>query len=276
MSLRSSMKIFKWLKMPFSKSKNNEKTLDLIVDLDDRGKVLLDEFLELTQENADDIMVPRPAICGLPIDGNLEKTIAIVKAQPFSRYPVYGDGIDDIRGFVHIRDIAISQLSKEPFHLETLLQKVLVVPESLSILNLLEKFNESRIHMAVVVDEYGSTNGLVTASDILRHLLGETLEETEFNGADVPLHWISDRSVVITGSYDMDDLLEETILTLTPEEDAQDPGTLNGYIQLLAGRVPDRMEVLTNHQGIEFHALEVTPRSVLKVKMTHPTVPLKK
>lgn len=270
------MKIFKWLKMPFSKSKNNEKTLDLIVDLDDRGKVLLDEFLELTKENADDIMVPRPAICGLPIDGSLDKILSIVKNQPFSRYPVYGEGIDDIRGFVHIRDIAISQFSKDSFHLETLIQKVLVIPESLSILNLLQKFNESRIHMAIVVDEYGSTNGLVTASDILRHLLGETLEETEINGANIPPHWISDKSVVIYGSYDMDRVIEETILKLTPEEDAQDPGTLNGYVQLLAGRVPDRMEVLTNHQGIEFHALEVTPRSVLKVKMTHPTESLKK
>lgn len=268
------MSIINW----FSRSKNkmDESTLELVEDLDEKGKILLDEFLDLAKEHADDVMVPRPDICAIPADITEPDLKAFITKNAFSRYPVYKETLDDIVGFVHIRDIAFGLITQKKFDLSPWINQILVVPESISVLNLLQEFSESRIHMAVVVDEFGSTHGLVTASDILRHLLGETMEETEEKSEAFETQWISDHTVIVSGQYEMEDLLKETNITLTPDENEQDPGRVNGYVQLLAGRVPDRSEVISNHQGIEFHILDANPRSVLKVKITWPGDVLKK
>lgn len=270
------MSLINWLSRSLTKNKMDESTLELVEDLDEKGKILLDEFLDLAKENADDVMVPRPSICAIPVDINENDLKEFISKNAFSRYPIYKESLDDIIGFVHIRDIAFALMTQKQFDLTPWINQILFVPESISVLNLMQEFSESRIHIAVVVDEFGSTHGLVTASDILRHLLGETLEESEEKSGTIEPTWVSDRTVIVGGQYEMEDLIEETHITFTPDEQEQDPGTLNGYVQLLAGRVPDRAEVITNHQGIEFHILDANPRSVIKVKITWPKDNLKK
>jgi hemolysin (HlyC) family protein len=269
------MKLPNWLRSLWEhndKQKLRESLEEIISEveypqavLQEGEKELISNLLEIRKLRAEDIMIPRSEIASLNVNSAFESVLQLIKDKPYSRYPVYGESLDDLQGFVYTKDM-VQYVKRTDFNCRTLLNKLLFIPSSVPIIDLLIKMRQERIPMAVVVDEYGGTDGIVTPWDILREILGEMQSPEEEEGvAEIQL--LSPTVAVIDGRLSIEDFEEHFGKILTPDEKQEDIETINGLILYLAGRVPNRAEVIEHATGTEFEILEATPRSVLKVKV---------
>ena len=194
---------------------------------------LLEGVFEFSEKNARDVMTPRTAIDALPIEATLDETVALITESQRSRYPVYENTIDDIIGIVLAKDV-IPILASPPreFSLRSIARKVHVVPGSRQVEEVLADFKRLKEHMAIVLDEYGGTAGLVTMEDLLEEIVGEILDEYD----DQPEHpeRTSADVVIVPGATDVAELNERYGLKV-PEDDYT---TIGGYVFGALGRLP--------------------------------------
>lgn len=270
------MQVFEWLKSFFGqddKKKLRASLEEIIagVDYPEAGlhgdeKDLIINLLALRKMRAEEVMIPRSDIVAIQVDVSFNDALEVVKTVPYSRYLVYGENLDDLQGFVYAKDI-VQSAGQTDFDCRKLLNKLLFVPSSIPIIDLLIKMRQEKIPIAVVVDEYGGTDGLVTPWDILREILGDIQASEDEEEEISEIQQITPSIAIVDGRISIEDFEEHFGQILTPEEAEEGIDTLNGLILYLAGRVPDRSEVIEHSAGIEFEIMEVTPRSVLKVKV---------
>ncbi len=194
---------------------------------------LLEGVFEFSEKNARDVMTPRTAIDALPIDASLDETVALITESQRSRYPVYENTIDDIIGIVLAKDvIPILAAPRREFSLRSIARKVHVVPGSRQVEEVLADFKRLKEHMAIVLDEYGGTAGLVTMEDLLEEIVGEILDEYD----EQPEHpeRTSADIVIVPGATDVAELNERYGLKV-PEDDYT---TIGGYVFGALGRLP--------------------------------------
>ena len=194
---------------------------------------LLEGVFEFSEKNARDVMTPRTEIDALPIDATLDETVALITESQRSRYPVYENTIDDIVGIVLAKDvIPILRSPPRDFSLRSILRKVHVVPGSRQVEEVLSDFKRLKEHMAIVLDEYGGTAGLVTMEDLLEEIVGEILDEYD----EPPEHpeRASADVIIVPGATDVAELNERYGLKV-PEDDYT---TIGGYIFGALGRLP--------------------------------------
>jgi magnesium and cobalt transporter len=234
-------------------------------ELDRQERALIANVLRLRGTQADDVMVPRADIVAMPVDLTLDQALALIRREGHSRLPVYRDQLDDVAGMIHIKDVIAYAGRPEDFRLEPILRKPLLVAPQLPVLDLLLQMRQARIHLALVVDEYGGIDGLVTIEDLVEEIVGDIADEhDELVG---PL--ITERA---DGALDLDARLPveefEARLgpVLTEEERAADIDTMGGLVFTLAGRVPARGEVLTHPSGLEFRVLEADARRIRRLR----------
>jgi len=239
-------------------------------ELDRQERALIANVLRLRGTQADDVMVPRADIVAMPVDLTLDQALALIRREGHSRLPVYRDQLDDVAGMIHIKDVIAYAGRPEDFRLEPILRKPLLVAPQLPVLDLLLQMRQARIHLALVVDEYGGIDGLVTIEDLVEEIVGDIADEhDELVG---PL--ITERA---DGALDLDARLPveefEARLgpVLTEEERAADIDTMGGLVFTLAGRVPARGEVLTHPSGLEFRVLEADARRIRRLRARRPT-----
>jgi len=239
-------------------------------ELDRQERALIANVLRLRGTQADDVMVPRADIVAMPVDLTLDQALAFIRREGHSRLPVYRDQLDDVAGMIHIKDVIAYAGRPEDFRLEPILRKPLLVAPQLPVLDLLLQMRQARIHLALVVDEYGGIDGLVTIEDLVEEIVGDIADEhDELVG---PL--ITERA---DGALDLDARLPveefEARLgpVLTEEERAADIDTMGGLVFTLAGRVPARGEVLTHPSGLEFRVLEADARRIRRLRARRPT-----
>jgi magnesium and cobalt transporter len=220
---------------------------------------------------ADDVMVHRPDIVAIPLDAGFADTVALFRREGHSRLPVYRDELDDIVGMVHLKDVFTFTGPPESFKLEAILRKPLLVAPQVPVLDLLLQMRQQRMHLALVVDEYGGIDGLVTIEDLVEEIVGDIADEHD--EPDLPL--VTERG---DGTLDIDARLpvEEFEARLGPvlgedERDA-DIDTVGGLVFTLAGRVPARGEVIGHPAGLEFRILDADARRIrrVRVRRTHP------
>jgi CBS domain containing-hemolysin-like protein len=215
---------------------------------------------------AEEVMIPRAEIVAINVNASFDDVLEIIKKEPYSRYLVYGENLDDLQGFLYSKDV-IQYAKQKDFDCRKVLNKLIFVPSSIPIMDLLIKMRQEKIPIAVVVDEYGGTDGLVTPWDILREILGDIQAPEEEEEAISEIQQLTPSVAIVDGRISIEDFEEHFGEILTPDEKQEDIDTLNGLILYLTGRVPSRSEVIEHSAGIEFEILEVTPRSVLKVKV---------
>jgi CBS domain containing-hemolysin-like protein len=238
-------------------------------DLDTHERALLSNVLRLQGTTAYDVMVPRADIMGMPEELTLEQAIALIQKDGHSRYPVYRESLDDIAGMVHIKDVFASVGSDAPFDLKAILRKPLFVVPSIPVLDLLLQMRVSRIHMALVVDEYGGIDGLITIEDLVETIVGDISDEHD---EDVEPQ-ITERP---DGMIDLDartpvEMFEARLgQILTDEERAADIDTVGGLIFTLAGRVPAKGELISHPSGLEFRVLDADPRRIRRLRVRRP------
>lgn len=238
------------------------------VPIDEDERILLANILELRGRTIHDVMVPRANIAAVSRDSSLSELIDLLTKESHSRLPVYGETLDDAAGMVHIKDVLAWRGRDGDFSLSKIQRKILFASPSMQVLELLLEMRAERSHMALVVDEFGGVDGLVTIEDLVEEIVGEIGDE----------HDLDDNPKMIShpdGSFTADarvtiGTLEEMTGTEVTGGDTEDIDTLGGLVFSIAGRVPVRGELLHHSSGVEFEVLEADPRRIKFLRVLKP------
>ncbi len=238
-------------------------------ELDRHERALIANVLRLRGITADDVMVPRTDIVGIRLDATLEQARRRFREEGHSRMPVYREELDDVVGMVHLKDVVGYTGDDAAFKLEAVLRRPLFVPPQVSVLDLLLQMRQARMHLALVVDEYGGIDGLVTIEDLVETIVGDIADEHD----EMEAPQIVERP---DGALDIDarlpiEAFEARLGTiLTDEERSADIETVGGLVLTLAGRVPARGEIIGHSSGTEFRILEADARRIRRLRVKPP------
>jgi CBS domain containing-hemolysin-like protein len=267
-------------------------------DFSPQERAMLQNVLALRTRRVDDVMVPRADIVAVPLDIRLGDLLRVFRTAGHSRLPVYAETLDDPRGMVHIRDFLDylatraetarpSRRRKMPLDAPDLgkvdlatplaeakiLRPVLFVPPSMPALDLLVKMQTVRTHMALVIDEYGGTDGLVSMEDIVEIVVGDIEDEHDEDESPVLVR-TADGMLVADARAALEDVSEALGLDLAHDDLAEDVDTLGGLISTLAGRVPVRGEMIGHPNGLEFEVIDADARRIKRVRIHLPDRPV--
>ena len=231
-----------------------------VIEHDERE--MLYKVFDFAEKEASDVMVPRPEVVAIAAEMPPEEALAAVLNSPFTRYPVYRRTLDDIVGILHVRDLisALNDRGIADVELEELLRPAYVVPETKDLGALLAEFRRANQHMSIVVDEYGSTAGIVTLEDLLEEIVGEI--EDEFDLPDESIERVNETTVRIDGTFPIDDFNEEFGTTL--EHD--DYHTIAGYVFDLIGHAAEPGDEIRT-DGLHFTVLETEGSRILRLQV---------
>jgi CBS domain containing-hemolysin-like protein len=211
-------------------------------------------------------MVPRADIVAAEKDITLHDLVAELTRQGHSRMPIYRETLDDIIGMVHIKDVLACLAGERPYDLAKLIREVLFVAPSMRAFDLLLQMRLSRVHMALVVDEFGGVDGLVTIEDVVEEIVGEI--EDEHDVAERPrLVRRADGTVVADARTTIEEFESKIGPLLTDMEREQDIETLGGLVAKLTGRVPSRGELVSHSSGVAFEVLDADPRRAKRLRL---------
>ena len=235
-------------------------------ELDRQERALIANVLRLRGKQADDVMVPRADIVAIRADVTLDEALTLLRAEGHSRLPVYRESLDDVIGMVHIKDVFAYVGRADAFSLEKILRRPLLVAPQIPVLDLLLQMRQARMHLALVVDEYGGIDGLVTIEDLVEEIVGDISDEhDEIEGPLVIER--ADGAIDIDARLPVADFETRMGPILTDDERAADIDTVGGLVMTLAGRVPTRSEVIGHPSGIEFRILESDARRVRRLRV---------
>ncbi len=226
---------------------------------------LIHNILQLHELTAHDVMVPRADIVSVDVSTSLPALIRLLNTEAHSRLPVYRGTLDEIIGMVHIKDVLPFWSNRRAFRLEKIVRKTIFAAPSMNMLDLLAEMRNSRVHMALVVDEYGGIDGLVTIEDLVEEIVGEI--EDEHDDAESPkIKEIRPGIAEADARATIEDL-EEIYGGLLTEEERDDVDTIGGLVIYLANRVPSRGELIPHSSGLELEVLEADPRRIRRVRL---------
>ncbi|MBP5858215.1 HlyC/CorC family transporter [Marivibrio halodurans] len=242
---------------------------DRATPIDPDERALIHNILNVGEMTAYDVMVPRADIVSIGVDTERDEAIRHMTRQPHSRYPIHRESLDDVIGMVHIKDVLAATVDPNPraFNLRDLMRRVLFVAPSMRVLDLLLQMRMDRLHMALVVDEYGGIDGLVTIEDLVEEIVGEIEDEHDVD-AGPRIERKPDGSYIADARMPIEDLEDRFGPMLSEEEREEDIDTLGGLVFTLAGRVPVRGELIMHEtSGVEFEVLEADPRRIKRMRL---------
>ncbi len=251
-------------------------------------RAILKNVLALHDVRVADVMVPRADVVALALDTTLREALDLFRSAGHSRLPVYGETLDDPRGMIHIRDLLVFLASDPRFGLTAvpdaqpqprgpagaldmalseagILRPVLYAPPSMPALDLLLRMQMSRTHMALVIDEYGGTDGLVSIEDVVESIVGDI--EDEHDETETPIHPAEGGAFIIEARASLDEVSEALGFDFASLADAEEVDTIGGLVTASAGRVPSRGEILKGPGGFEYEILDADPRRIKRMKL---------
>ncbi|HLW51388.1 MAG TPA: hemolysin family protein [Candidatus Angelobacter sp.] len=229
--------------------------------LEEGDRQLIQSVVEFGDKTVREVMTPRPDIVAVPAETTIERLTEILREKPHSRVPVYASSIDNISGMVLAHDIIqIPDAEARTTRVEKLVRPVVFVPETKKTTTLMREMQKDNIHMAIVIDEYGSVAGLVTLEDLVEEIVGEIRDEHE-EATDIIRD--PEGAYVMKGNVDLDRIEELFDLHL----ESHDSTTVGGLVSALVGRIPRAGEVI-EEDGLKFEVLESTARKVQKVRVS--------
>jgi CBS domain containing-hemolysin-like protein len=231
---------------------------------------MLKNVLSFSDIAVGDIKTPRTEIKAVEYTVTLEALKAHIAQHRHTRIPVYNDTLDTIKGFIHIKDLVPLLYGDSPFNMAFILRDILFVPPSMKLIHLLLKMRVSGVHMAIVVDEYGGTDGLVTLEDLFEKIVGEIQDEHDEDDADGTPAWTPQRTCDVDARMRIETLQEELKLPLLPEGEDNEYDTLGGLIFFHLGRVPARGETLDLAIKGRYEILSADPRRIHRVRIYAP------
>ena len=234
--------------------------------VDEEEMEMIENVLELADTTAGQIMTPRTDMVAVKVDDNLQSVLETISKAGHSRIPVYENNIDNIIGFVYAKDL-LGQIGKDPkeFELRQKMREAYFVPETKPLKALLHEFQNQKLHISVVLDEYGGTAGIVTIEDILEELVGEITDEYEQTPPD-EMKRIGDAEVEIDARMYIDDLNEEFEVALPEEEDYD---TVGGFVFSHLGYIPKTGEKF-DYENLKFTIAAAEPRKIKRIRIEKP------
>ena len=231
-------------------------------ELHEAEEEMLYKVFDFASKEVSAVMVPRPEVVGISVDMPPEEALRAVVDSPFTRYPVYRGSLDDVVGILHVRDLfgAMHDLGLASVELESIVRPAFVVPETKDLAALLADFRREKQHMAIVIDEYGDMEGIVTLEDLLEEIVGDI--EDEFDLPDTSIERIDETHIRIDGTYTIDDFNEEVGTELAQE----DFHTMAGLVFGELGRAPEVGDVVQS-DGIRLSVLEVEGSRIMKIEV---------
>jgi magnesium and cobalt transporter len=227
---------------------------------------LIANILALRGLRAVDVMIPRADIVAIDCTLSNDELFSLLSEKQFSRFPVYRETLDDVIGSLHIKDVLSALARKQEVRIESLIRDVPIVSPAMPVIDLILEMKETRRHMALVVDEFGGIDGLVTVGDIIEAIVGEIEDEHEVD--DEPqLTRLQDGTILADGRVDVEEF-ESRYGTVLTDEEREDIDTLGGLVFSIAGRVPSRGEVVSHeHSGLVLEILDADPRRVHRLRI---------
>ena len=235
--------------------------------IDDGTKNIFKNVINLSDKCIEDVMIPRADIDAVSSDIKIDKLITFINKTKHSRIPVFQDNLDKIIGMIHIRDLfekVNNKKKKENLSLsKTITRKILFSSPSMKILDLLLKMRSEQIHMSIVVDEFGGTNGLVTIEDLVEEIVGEIKDEHDFEEIE-EIKKISKKTYDVSARLPVEDL-EKKIGGYFTDEEKEDIDTVGGLVFNLLGKIPSRGEVINHKSGLEFTIRDADTRRIKRI-----------
>jgi CBS domain containing-hemolysin-like protein len=234
-------------------------------ELEQEEQEMLYKVFDFADKEAKDVMVPRPEVVALSAELPPEECLRAVLESPYTRYPVYREAPEHIIGVLHLRDLlnALNDRGIAEVSVDELLRPAHIVPETKDIAALLTEFRRTNQHMAIVVDEYGDMEGIVTLEDVLEEIVGEI--EDEFDLPDESIERLDERRIRIDGTFPIDDFNEQFEQSL-PIEDYH---TMGGYVFGLLGRAPEQGDLL-EEDGLRFKVIDLEGTRIERLEVEFP------
>lgn len=233
--------------------------------IDPEERLMLMNILKLDELTVGEVMVPRADIIALEAPATLDEAMALVRREMHTRIPIYRGSLDHIMGMVHVKDLILQVYARE-FDLAKIMRTTLFVPPSMSVRDLLTKMRASRIHLAIVVDEYGGTDGLATIEDLVEEIVGEIHDEHD--EADAPLLVnVSSEIVEADARLPIAELQQHFGLPLVDEARSEGFDTVGGLIFALVGRIPRIGERVLHPTGLEFEVTDADSRRIKRLRV---------
>jgi CBS domain containing-hemolysin-like protein len=238
-------------------------------DLSPAERQMMRNLLHFGEQTAGEIAVTRGDIIAVPSDISFDKLVGAFAEAGHSRLPVYGGSLDEVVGMVHIKDVFVALVKSDSDRsIAALMRAPLFVPESMGVIELLARMRAERTHLAIIVDEFGGTEGLVTIEDVVEEIVGDIEDEHDELAGEALLTMLDDGLWEADARIELDDLAEAVDARLSSTDDEVD--TLGGLVFLLAGRIPGRGECVTHPSGWKLEAVDADPRRILKVRLHAP------
>jgi magnesium and cobalt transporter len=241
-----------------------EETDEEVPSIESDERLLLENVLSLRDLTAHDIMLPRADVIAVPDTITEAELMDQFIKTGLSWLVVYKENLDHVIGIVHTKDMLVWNYSKKAFMLKALIKDVMFISPAMRSLDLLLTMRESGMKVAVVVDEYGGVDGLVTFSQLIEEIIGDIEGDNEQSPAP-QLNWRSDGAIIADGRSTFEELDELVGRELNLIDEDEDIDTLSGLVAFLAGRVPNRGELISHPKGLEFEILDADPRRVKRI-----------
>ena len=231
-------------------------------ELEEAEEEMLYKVFDFASKEVSAVMVPRPEVVGISADMPPEEALRAVVDSPYTRYPVYRESLDNVLGILHVRDLfgAIHDLGLASVELESIVRPAYVVPETKDLAALLADFRREKQHLAIVIDEYGDMEGIVTLEDLLEEIVGDI--EDEFDLPDTSIERIDETHIRIDGTYSIDDFNEE----FGTELEQEDFNTMAGLVFGELGRAPEVGDRVCT-DGICLTVLEIDGSRIMKIEV---------
>ena len=243
-----------------SDDKDNNNVLE-----DNNEKSLIKNILNLDDKSVEDIMVPRAEIVSIEKNQNIKEIFSIIEAESHSRMPIYEENLDNVLGFLHVKDL-ITKYSNKNFQFQNVIRDILYVAPKSPILDLLKRMRSSRIHIGLVVDEFGGVDGLVTIEDLVEEIVGEIEDEHDAEDNEVLWNKIDETTIIVNASYKINDLEKFYNIKISlQEEDEID--TVGGLLFYIANKVPKNNQVYKFKDTLQFKVIKASARRIESIEI---------
>lgn len=227
---------------------------------------ILRNVLSFGETKVSEVMLPRMDIKSVPLTISLEELKAAVSDIRHTRYPIHNENLDEVVGFLHIKDLMQYWVTDKVFDISDIIREIIYVPPSMLVNDLLESMKATRTHIAIVVDEYGGTDGLVTIEDLVEELVGE-IEDEHDDEEQMLFKKVNGHAYVASARLEISKL-EDNLQVKIYSKEKEDFDTIGGLIFTKMGKVPELGETFVDQSGLKFEILDADNRRIQKVRIT--------
>ncbi|MDC0037205.1 hemolysin family protein [Alphaproteobacteria bacterium] len=244
---------------------SNDENTNIEDSEENNEKSLIKNILSLDDKSVEDIMVPRAEIVSIEIKQNMKEILSLIENESHSRMPVFENNLDNVLGFLHVKDL-IKNNNENNFELKKIIREILYVAPKSPILDLLKRMRSSRIHIGLVVDEFGGVDGLITIEDLVEEIVGEIEDEHDAEDSEEIFQKIDNKTIIVKSGYKIEDM--EKYYDVKINIDDEEIDTVGGLLFFLANKVPKNSQVYNYENILEFKVIKASARRIESLQIT--------